>query len=90
MEGGTHYSTDSRRPLGGGGGGSHPEQGLLGDGVVLVTRRLHALGHRLSQHTLLLDLPQVLVSLLAGLLQRGREGDQRRLQTPQMGQMVKG
>lgn len=57
---------------------SHPQQGLLGDGVVLVTRRFHALGHRLSQHALLLDFPQVLIGLLAGLLQGGRGRDHGR------------
>ena len=47
---------------------SHPQQRPLGVGVVLVTCRLHTLSDCFSQHALLFDLPQVLISLLTGLL----------------------
>lgn len=48
---------------------AHPEQGFLGVGFVLVACGLDALAHGLGEQVLLADLPQVLVSFLALLLQ---------------------
>lgn len=48
---------------------THPQQGLLSLRLVLVASRLDALAHRLWEQLLVLDLPQVLVCLLALLLQ---------------------
>lgn len=48
---------------------AHPQQRLLGVRLVLVAGRLDALAHRLREQLLVLDLPQVLVCLLALLLQ---------------------
>ena len=49
---------------------AHPQQRLLGVRLVLVAGCLDALAHRLREQLLVLDLPQVLVRLLALLLQR--------------------
>lgn len=51
---------------------SHPEQRFLGFGVVLMTCCFHTLSDGLSQHALLLDLSQILISLLTRLLRTRR------------------
>lgn len=58
---------------------THPQQGFLSLRLVLVASRLDALAHRLREQLLVLDLPQVLVCLLALLLQgsTARGGDLR-------------
>lgn len=52
---------------------AHPQQGFLGFGLVLVAGSLDALAHSLGEQLLLPDLPQVLVGLLALLLQGKQE-----------------
>lgn len=51
---------------------AHPQQRFLGLGLVLVAGRLDALAHGLREQLLVLDLPQVLVRLLALLLRGAR------------------
>lgn len=46
----------------------YPEQCLLGDRVIFVTGRLHALVNCLPQHALFLNLSKVLICLLTGFL----------------------
>lgn len=49
---------------------THPQQGLLGLWLMLIASRLNALAHCFWEQFLVLDLPQVLICLLALLLQR--------------------
>lgn len=49
---------------------THPQQGLLGLWLMLIAGRLNALAHCFWEQFLVLDLPQVLICLLALLLQR--------------------
>lgn len=52
--------------------GAHPQQRLLGLGVILISCSPHTLFDGLLQRALLLQLPQVLVSLLTRFLCRQR------------------